>query len=454
MLSDAKTENPVFDRTGVLVVCPSPMHHMVQRYISRHAARGWENSLNIALISIPHDRVKDKLFVTSEINRIASRLRRDLRLLSLRPVCFDQTRLRPEILTTPADQELTPNSFERSRLPNALRGLRLDWRASLADSLANAWDHGRVDEARIDAWLKQFETLQSHRWIGERLLQVLDFWPSARIRDGLKLTSEVIGNYSHICVNRLQPGKSADPLANKIQKRLNEFTSMRVSDLYEVLSRQEASNILYVEDCLLTGTEITSLLRALLGNSTPGRSPKTPALESQALLRDKAIVMHFLVTTNMGGEILKQFLAENGINNVQINKSDDEVITLTPLGVQALREGNLFDEDKCLRQPSEYIKAVAFQETLIWGDQERVERAISFCRDVGEQLFRHYLVAKEWTWSEKRIRESSLGVRSSALALAFAHSVPKATLPLFWMEGTVKLDNKEIRWCPLFPSAA
>jgi hypothetical protein len=229
---------------------------------------------------------------------------------------------------------------------------------------------------------------------------------------------------------------------------------MKVADLYEVLAKEETANILYIEDCLLTGTEITSLLRALLGDISPGRIPKVPALQDQALLRDKKIVMRFLVATNMGTEILKQFLVEKGIISVQISKASDELVTLTPLGIQALREGRLFDEDKCLRDPSNHINAVAFQEILIWGDHERIERAISFCRDVGEQLFRHYLTAKKWPWPERRIRESSLGVRSSALALAFAHSVPKATLPLFWMEGTVRLGDKAINWHPLFPSAA
>jgi hypothetical protein len=437
-------------------VCPSQLGDTVRKHISHLAARGWEKSGDITVLSIPNERVRDGMFVTSEINRTASRLERDLRLLTVRTVLCDQTRLRTQILISPADLGLSPNTFARAKLPNALRGLRLDWLADLADSLANAWDHGSVDEARIETWLGQFETLESHRWIGERLLRVMDFWSSARIHRSLNLTCDTVRDYSHVCVNRRQPGKSADPLANKIQKRLNQFTSMKVADLYEVLAKQEIANILYIEDCLLTGTEITSLLRALLGDTPPSRIPKVPALQNQALLRDKNIVMHFLVATNMGSEILKQFLAENGIINVQISKASEEVVTLTPLGIRALREGRLFDEDKCLCDPSSHINAVAFQDTFIWGDHERIERAITFCRGVGEQLFRHYLNAMaEWQpWPERRVRESSLGVRSSALALAFAHSVPKATLPLFWMEGTVRLGNKEINWHPLFPSAA
>lgn len=435
-------------------MCPSQLDVTVRKHISHLAARGWESSRDITVLPIPNEGVRDRMFVTSEINRTASRLGRDLRLLTVWGVLCDQTRLRPQILVSSADLEATPNSFARVRLPNALRGLRLDWLARLADSLANAWDHGTVDEARIETWLSQFETLRSHRWVGERLLHAMDFWSSARICHSLDLSNDTIRDHSHICVNRRQPGKSADALANKIQKRLNQFTPMLVTDLYEVLAKAEAANILYIEDSLLTGTEITSLLRALLGETPPDRTPKVPALQDPALFRNKRIVMRFLVATNMGREILKHFLAEKGIVSVEVGKASDELVTLTPLGIQALREGRLFDEDRCLRDPSNHVNAVAFQDLLIWGNHERIERAISFCRDVGEQLFRHYLTAKKWPWPEKRVCESSLGVRGSALALAFAHSVPKATLPLFWMEGTVRLGNKEVNWSPLFPSAA
>jgi len=179
-----------------------------------------------------------------------------------------------------------------------------------------------------------------------------------------------------------------------------------------------------------------------------------PPLLDEGLLRQKSIAMRFLVTTNLGIEFLKRFLTENGLKNIQLGESGGDLITLTPLGIQALTEGRLFDEENCLRDPSSHIAPVAFQEEVIWGGGDRIERAITFCGEIGEQLFRHYLSFKKWQLPERRIRESSLGVRSIALALAFAHSVPKATLPLFWMEGRVRLGNKEIDWQPLFPSAA
>ncbi len=168
---------------------------------------------------------------------------------------------------------------------------------------------------------------------------MLDFWSSARIRRSLALTDKVIEGYSHVCVNRQQAGKSADPLANKIQKMLNEFTSLKVADLSEILGKDGTASLLYIEDCLLTGTEITKLFASLLGRVPPGRTPKVPPLRDQALLTQKRIVMKFLVTTNLGREILTRFLAENGLANVEIDVGQGDVTTLTPAGIQALRDG-------------------------------------------------------------------------------------------------------------------
>src|ERR1019366_927659 len=116
----------------------------------------------------------------------------------------------------------------------------------------------------------------------------------------------------------------------------------------------------------------------------------------EALLRQKNIVMHFLVTTNLGIEFLKRFLQENRLVNIQISNPEGDFVTLTPLGVEGLREGRLFEEENCLCDPSSHIVPVAFQEEVIWGGGDRIERAITFCREIGEQLFRHYLSSKQW----------------------------------------------------------
>lgn len=75
------------------------------------------------------------------------------------------------------------------------------------------------------------------------------------------------------------------------------------------------------------------------------------------------------------------------------------------------------------------------------------------CAAIGRQLFARYVSLKGWDWHPSRIEQAGLGFDSCGLTLAFAHSVPKSSLPLFWMGGRVKVKGKDIEWMPLFPNA-
>jgi hypothetical protein len=100
--------------------------------------------------------------------------------------------------------------------------------------------------------------------------------------------------------------------------------------------------------------------------------------------------------------------------------------------------------------PKRFMRLPAFSNRELWGDGVERSKAIAFCRDVGFQLYREYLRSKTevdgWAeWPEDRIREYALGTRSLGLSIAFAHSVPKASLPLFWAFGKVKLKSRTRR---------
>jgi hypothetical protein len=66
-------------------------------------------------------------------------------------------------------------------------------------------------------------------------------------------------------------------------------------------------------------------------------------------------------------------------------------------------------------------------------------------------LIERYYTDKEEPKIEEWLVEGALGIRSHALALAFFHSVPKETLPLFWMSGPVLASNgQRMDWNALF----
>ena len=83
-----------------------------------------------------------------------------------------------------------------------------------------------------------------------------------------------------------------------------------------------------------------------------------------------------------------------------------------------------------------------------------------FLRTIGRQLWQNYLTAElprrpNWKmWPGNRIDECSLGMRGFGMNVAFAHSAPKAMLPLFWGGGRVTFSDCEVDWMPLAPSAA
>jgi len=87
-----------------------------------------------------------------------------------------------------------------------------------------------------------------------------------------------------------------------------------------------------------------------------------------------------------------------------------------------------------------------------WGS--RRDEAINFCRQVGAQLFRSYQEGKGKTWTERRIQDCALGAGNMALLIAFAHSLPKSTIPFFWCHGKSQdAKGKIFSWKPLFTSA-
>ena len=349
------------------------------------------------------------------------------------------------------------SSFEHA-LPRILLQSRLDWRSAIAERL-NAWYHGVIDVIHLDLWLGQFERM-GMLWIGERLLRSLDFWDPARLKLTVAL-DDLPSAFDCLCVNRLRPGKSADFLANLFSKHVKaRYPRFPIEDFSEVLSdsskQQKYRRILFVEDCLLSGTEITNFLSALLNiPSASGRQWKIDPLPDPVALRQFACEMRFAVATSLGVWRLRHFLANQGLGNMQVGVSETEMIeVLQPAGKRALEEGCFYEDSlaNCPRDVAGHIDPVALRGNWKNGDQRA--NFAAFLRDVGGQLFRSYLVRTGYQWPEKKVVACELGMHGLGLNLAFGHSVPKASLPLFWMDGLVVFRGSTIQWQALFPNAA
>ena len=453
------------DSSGILVVFPESLDDHIRRLVDRHSTWDWDQRGRVVLLSIPMKKLRDVSYVTSTINdRAHNSINVEFELYNVgdsvprrgesdrkrRLASVSMHRLRGDIKFAQNNLKLMLPAFE-NKLKKSLKAKHLDWLSCVETMLINAWLHGTLDRGRIEQWLRQFESLGSYEWIGERLLRLLDFWPCAKVMKTIAKKCR-FDDFDVVCVNRRVKGKSADILATQIKKIRGT-----VDDFYETLNAKNTKangSILYIEDCLLTGTEMISLLTALLGQTSPGRTPKVPPLDNLQRLQSWNIQACFAVAANWGCETVRQFLDKHGLRNISVFCGDaTRVETLTEAGLQALRKDDLYDQDRCVKDQATHVRPGVFHEDAIWGKADKRERAMNFCRHVGFQLFSAYLKQKKWNWNPARTREAALGARGNALALAFGHSVPKETLPLFWMGGPVTVGRKKLSWEPLFPNA-
>lgn len=444
----------------VLIVCVAGSQRSVCEILGRLCHAGWQSDGAIDLLVIPDHIRRIRPAVTKRIEaaapvnsfvqvwiqqgiEIESRLRlnRDIRKI----VYF------PSLIRLEKD------------LPSILRPLSLDWLGRIARLLQNNWLHGDTvfDRNTLEKWLRQFEVAGNNRWVGEGLLKVLEFWPPHRQKAALGVTADVLDNYDRVCCNRFRTGKSGDFMASILRKQMSVLNAgypppIDLRDLMETKEECDCQSVLFIEDGLLTATETINYLSGLLGLPHPeNRKWSTEPLTNPDQLRSKHVTMKFFVATQFGVARLRRFLSNNHLENVEVSAPTEIVIpNLTDAGIAALERGELFDGDRLLpRNADQNIAKVAFRDQTVWKDYAKTDRAIQFCHDVGAQLFGNYLRWKRWVWSQDRVGQCGLGMCGLGLALAYSHSVPRASLPLFWMDGDVTIGNRTVRWLPLFPDA-
>lgn len=198
------------------------------------------------------------------------------------------------------------------------------------------------------------------------------------------------------------------------------------------------------------------ILGDLLGlESPPGRKRKVSPLADKSLLKNRNITLLFPVATSFGVVRLQEFLQSNELTNINVNCCSSLEV-LNSQGHEALANKTFFDPTirNCPANPDAHFIRLPFENLSVWKDKERATKALNFCKEIGRQLFQQYLQDQEYVWPETRIHRCALGMFGMGLAFAFTHSIPKATLPLFWAGGKVQFQGKTINWVPLFPNAA
>lgn len=444
--------------TGIIVVTSSSNSANAINMLNEHACRDWASTNLIVSITIDDNYICNVLYITKQINNFIQKNRNYFEVFIYGVDNTYTHKFKKNRKWNVSFCSEFSKTFEE-RLKKQLRAYRKDWFSDTADRLKNSWLRHSISEDHIIAWLKQFENL-GKRTIGKKLLQSLDFWPESLIIGKLDINETSLCSFDKLCLFNDQPGKSADILANLVHKRLDEISSttfnLEICTPKQCIDTNQPSQIIWLEDSLLTATESSSLLNALMGKTISGRKPKTSPLSDINNMRNKRIQFRFAIATDYGVKNLEACLSELNIDNYDI-KHGSLLSLLTAEGEKAILNDTFYSDKslRIIRSPDAFFKRPAFISNIYWNDQSRSE-AVNFCKSVGYQLFKEYIdnmcTNGGWNkWDNRKLSQSALGMHGCGLALALAHTVPKATLPLFWGSGQVSYKSYKTEWSPLFP---
>jgi hypothetical protein len=347
-----------------------------------------------------------------------------------------------------------------------LREMGLDWRTEVIGRLQH-YALAPIGLQEVERWLGQFERLGNHRAVGEHLLQLLDVLPLAELGDALCGESDFFGNALVIGFNNDKWGKSWSTITNLIRKKCSDAVLLPINEAIEKAHYPKVLRL--VEDGLFTGTEVRAIFDSLRGVRPENRSQKVPKLSDPSILQHVSAQIHFGAVCDFGEAVLRGYMAENSLLNVQIvvGASARKIRVLTNEGPNGLSEqGKTQSTREKLRAR---VRAYAFQGDKGWKSDQALLRAQNFCQLVGEQLWRNYIIsvrdaalAKRIAgqgpqfdldaWPPDRVTRCALGMEGLGLTFAFPHSMPKSSLPVFWGQGQVRLGGDCLDWEPLLPN--
>jgi hypothetical protein len=441
---------------GVLVVCPKSSRKQVRSAVTNVAPLSWEEDGVITLLSIPDRRCDDEKFVTESINEVLPKEPALTNIIAVGDVKVIEGNYK-NITAVIRAAGISSFKYKKDILKPTLEGLGQDWMTHLASKL-RSWHHGPIDREHLNKWKRQFEKCGSYEWVGEKLLRILEFWTDTQLTAALKINEEGLKGFDCVSVNRhKRAGKSADAIASLVKKQLDShgFAGINsdVLDFRDAIQTKAITKILFVEDCLISGNEMVRVFMALMGEKDPFGSSKADPLKDVTVLREKEIILRFAVVTNGGVAYVNRFLSDEGLTNIRFDLENVvQLDTHTLDGLSRIKANTLYDSDDCIVDIDQHIIRACFRPVDIWGSEDDAKRAMRDCAIIGRQLYKLYVEKRAKPKTDKQLDEASLGVRGLSLAIAFSHSVPKETLPLFWMGGNIEVGGRKPLWMPLFES--
>jgi len=325
---------------------------------------------------------------------------------------------------------------------------------SAAAAMLQHWTHGQIGREHVNAWIEQFGRLGGQPWMARALLGLFDLKAPADLSE--LLCGMQVSDDEALCVNREPRGgfKSADIVGNTLGKRFGRRVWAGPAD---AIQDGAAQRIVLFEDGLWSGTEAIGIIDSLLGKRDSRL--KTKRLNDPELLKTTGVRMVYGVATDYGQALVRRVLNDRGLGHIQVVGAQNVAVAHPRLLAQMADPD--FDMSQLIDAgpPPDQLRPYVFDALLASGmPAADVLKLGEFCKAVGQQLFRNYIQqmcdTRGWTmWEAEKLAHAAMGMHGLALAHAFSHSIPKASLPLFWGAGKVELNRKTANWRPLLPNS-
>lgn len=329
---------------------------------------------------------------------------------------------------------------------------------SAAAEMLQGWAHQPIDAKTIEAWSAQFNRLGKLSWLSKFILGSVRLVSPAQLGELLCMPADGVEFAITVNHDSRSHGKSGEVIANLISKR------MQGAKVYENPADAVAAGLRKIrmyEDGLFTGTETIGVLESLLGERPIDRL-KTKALKDPSKFHEIQLMMRYGIGTDYGVSVVKRFLAERSLHNVELECTN--VIPITNATALANIDTGVWQTSDLWKfGPPEFSIDPHFLnniETKSRLTEDQIREAREFCSQVGRQLFYNYTQqmkkrrADYRDWEDAKLDKCAFGMWGLGLTLTFGHSIPKASLPLLWGDGPVTYAGKRIdAWTPLFPNS-
>lgn len=168
----------------------------------------------------------------------------------------------------------------------------------------------------------------------------------------------------------------------------------------------------------------------------------------------RPIRLKFAVVTDFGLMVARHAIRYFELQNlVRIDANDAKLERFLKTDIPGeFLYGEGMEPEAYFRALHDYVEQGAFRNPADW--PEGIESAIHAAKDIGSQLVQHWY--KNDRPEEDAIagaQKFCLGGGGFASTMVFTRSVPKVSLPLFWLAGPVTLNGVSVNWKPLFLDA-